>query len=100
MRFTLNPRFEHELAHSAEMRLMLKRKAEQVRDEAKRIARAEAYDTGAYHDSIRVVVGEREDGTVTARVVSDDRKANWIEVGTSKMDARAPLRRGLDTLSD
>ena len=64
---------------------------------AKRIARSEAYDTGAYHDSIGVEVGiDERTGEQAAVVRATDWKAGLIEFGTSERRAKAPLRRGAD----
>lgn len=101
MGFVANHNLESDIAHSDEMRDVLESKAQEVADEARRIARAEAYQTGAYHDSIRAVVGERDDGEVVGRVLASDYKAVWIEVGTAQgFTARSPLRRALEVLGD
>lgn len=63
--------------------------AKAAAEKARDIARAEAYDTGAYHDSIK---GHR----VGAEVVLEatDFKAKWIEKGTVRQSPKAPLKRG------
>jgi hypothetical protein len=73
-----------------------RRTGERVATEARRIARAEAYDTGDYHDSIGVESGVDEQGRQAAVVKADDWKAGLIEFGTSEQQAKAPLRRGAD----
>lgn len=55
------------------------------------------YETGEYVSSIRGYVGF-EDGQFVGRVIADDFKAWWLEVGTSDTPAFAPLQRGADSI--
>jgi hypothetical protein len=55
------------------------------------------YETGEYVGSIRGYVGF-EDGKFVGRVIADDFKAWWIEVGTSDTPTFAPLQRGADSI--
>jgi hypothetical protein len=53
------------------------------------------YETGDYVSSIRPYVGS-EGGQYIGRVIADDFKAWWLEVGTSDTPAFAALRLGAD----
>lgn len=55
------------------------------------------YETGQYVGSIRPYVG-LENGAYIGRVIADDFKAWWLEVGTSDTPAFAPLRLGADAV--
>lgn len=95
--FRLNPFFKRQFAKTAVYQAFMLRQAMQVREEAKRIARAEAYRTGAYHESIKAKVDIQRDDVV-AYTYSDDYKARWIELGTATgFVAKAPLRRALES---
>ncbi len=75
--------------------------AGEVADEAKGIARREAYDTGVYHDSIEGAAGLDETARIVGRVNAGDFKAHWIERGyTQRNGVHVPgkniLRRAAD----
>lgn len=95
-RYVPTPGLETRLARWGPMGALARRTAGRVADRAREIARAEAYDTGDYHDSINVQSGVDEQSRQAAVVVADDWKAGFIEFGTSEQPARAPLRRGAD----
>ena len=86
----VNPRLEAELTGGRFDRGPLEAALGQVADEiaarARAIARVEAYDTGAYHDSIRGESGDNEQGELVGRVVADDWKAHLIEFGYTRAD--------------
>lgn len=98
-RFLKNPFFDRELAREAEFRLHMKTVAIRGADAAKRIARAEAFDTGDYHDSIEGVV-VTEGNETSARVIAGDWKALLIELGTTRRPATATLRKAAESISD
>ena len=95
-RFVANPRAERELGAELAVRLALRAKAEQVAAEARRIAMAEAYRTGEYHDSIEADAGADATGRVIGRVNAHDPKSAVIELGSSRQRTIATLRRALD----
>lgn len=66
--------------------------------EARRIARAYAFDKGSYHDSIHLEV-ELAAGVWVARVVADDFKSGWIEFGVANRPPTATLRRAAQSLN-
>lgn len=70
-----------DVMRSPGVRRAVTRAADRIADEAQRIARAEAYDTGDYADSIHVEV-DSSGRRPRARVVASDYKALWIEFGT------------------
>jgi hypothetical protein len=82
------------------MQASLKREAERVVDMAKSMARAEAYQTGAYMRSIRAAAGVDKAGrhTTVARVNAFDFKAAWIEWGTQRMPAKHILTRAAEAV--
>jgi hypothetical protein len=94
-RVELNPDLEAMLTRTRVLEDPLKEAADDIRDEAKRIARAEAYDEGDYEDGIEseVVIS---DG-IAGRVKALDFKSGWIEFGTVKQSPKAPLRRAGET---
>jgi hypothetical protein len=96
----LNPNLEAELTgHLAEhgpMSLLLGEYADEIAQEARRIARAEYYRTGAYLRGIRAEHGLDEHGELVGRVVATDFKSHWAEFGTSRMRARHVLRRAAE----
>ncbi len=68
--------------------------AESIADEARQIARAEAYRTGAYHDSIRV-----EETPTGAAVVADDDAAPYVEFGSATVRKVRPLGRAAESVA-
>lgn len=78
------------------IRLALRAKAEQVAGEARRIAKAEAFRSGDYHDGIEGEVGADATGRVIGRVNAHDPKSAVIELGSSRQRTIATLRRALD----
>lgn len=81
MSFVPNSRGIGEVAKSREVKEALRDRADAVADEARRLADAEAYDTGEFANSIGVEEEERADRAV-AYVISDDDKAPYLEWGT------------------
>lgn len=94
-RFIPNRQGVGQVMRSAEVSRALRKRADRIADEARRIARAEAYDTGAYHDSIHVVEDTSGD-RARARVVADDPKASFIEYGTETVSKVRTLGRAAD----
>jgi len=74
----------------------LKTYAEAVEGHAKRYApRGGSPETEGYRDQIEATVGARGRGPFIGRVNAKKFTSHWIEFGTVKMRAFAPLRRGL-----
>lgn len=71
--------------------------AAQAAVEAFQAAGPHPYETGDYVSSIRGYVG-LEDGHYIGRVIADDFKAWWLEVGTSDTPTFASLQRGADAI--
>lgn len=94
-RFQPNPGAAKQIAQSPAVTQGLQRAAERIADEARRIARAEAYDTGAYHDSITAETVATAGGQqVQVRTGGRDTfYARYIEFGTSREPAKSVLRR-------
>ncbi len=63
---------------------------EDIAEEARRVARAEAYRTGAYHDSIHVEGDE---------VVADDEAAPYVEFGSATVRKVRPLGRAAESVA-
>lgn len=55
-------------------------------------------ETGKYKESINTSVGYDERAVVIGRLYSEDWKAHWIEFGTIKELAHAPLRRAMNSI--
>lgn len=55
-------------------------------------------DTGKYKESIESAVGFDERAKIIGRLYSKDWKAHWIEFGTIKEPAHAPLRRAMNSI--
>ncbi len=68
--------------------------AEDIADEARQIARAEAYHTGAYHNSIHVAKT-----STGAAVVADDDAAPWVEFGSATTRKVRPLGRAAESVA-
>lgn len=97
-RVVIDPRGLEAVLRSTQALGALEQLTGTVADNARAIARAEAFDTGDYHDSIENVVGI-EAGRATGRVIADDFKAVWIEDGTgppAPTPPRAVLRRAAE----
>ena len=95
MAFRANPALKAQLARDPAFRAGLDRMGKEMAAEAKALARSEAYETGAYHDSIEGGVGDDDEGAV-ARVVARDDAALIVEFGTSRQPAKAILRRAAE----
>jgi hypothetical protein len=83
-RFVPNRNLDKELQATPEYRKALVETMEPAAKAAKAFAPVR---TGDYRDSITV-------DPLTARLQASDWKSNWIEYGTSKWHAHAPVRRG------
>ena len=92
-RFRLNPALEAELARSPQMMAVLAAAASRGADEAKQIARREAYDTGAYHDGIRAGSG-MQDGRPQARIIGSVFYSHFVERGGLHTPPKHILSRG------
>lgn len=90
--FKFNRNVVPRLSRDEPVRLVLQERAEEVAEEARRLA---PVDTGAFRDSITPEVFKERSG-FRARVVAYDWKAHFIEYGTIRRPARAPLRRSLE----
>lgn len=114
-RFEMDPKFLEEILKGQEMKDFVMEITDEVAIEARRIARAEAYDEGDYHDGIEAIPGgsahgdqgspgmelrtgeaDVDDVPLFGRVNANDFKSNWIEFGTGDQEAKAPLRRALE----
>ncbi len=100
MRYRRNPALAQQLRRSPDTAAALLAKANDVADEAQSIARRDAYDTGAYHDSIAGAAGAASEGVI-GRVNVTDFKAHWIERGYTRQDGvhvpgKNILRRAAD----
>jgi hypothetical protein len=91
--FVPNPMFEEQLQRATflidDMGDMAEKALEGVRSTA-------PVDTGAYRDSWQSEAGIGPDGKATGRVYTEDKRANFIEFGTSEYPFGAPMRRGLE----
>lgn len=83
------------LASASEMEATLRSRAEDIAREARRIARSEAYDSGAYHDGIKATSGVERRQAI-GRVNANDWKSHFIEFGTSSQPTKAVLRRAAE----
>ena len=90
-----NPRLGYEVARSLPMAELLADRAAEVAEQARALARREAYQTGDYERSIESDSGIEPSGAV-GRVNARDFKAGWIELGTRRQPARAILRRAVE----
>lgn len=90
-----NRSFKREIGRIAELRRAAQRSAENTAEDMRRIVRAEAYESGALHDSIRAGVTE-EDGLPVGFVSVD--VPYWFapEFGTERNRAVAYMRRTRD----
>lgn len=81
----INPRLEAELMGSASNRGPLEHVlgdiAEDIAAQARHIARAEFYRTGAYVRGIRAEHGLDDRGNLVGRVAATDFKSHWAEYG-------------------
>jgi hypothetical protein len=81
----VNPRLEAELTGSLSsngpMEHVLGGVADQIANEARRIARAEFYNRGGYTRGIKAEHGLNEHGEVVGRVIATDWKSHWAEWG-------------------
>ncbi|MQB01865.1 MAG: hypothetical protein GEU78_16560 [Actinobacteria bacterium] len=91
-RFVANPNLERELLRSAQYRQTLGQLTEEGVQEAKALARREAYDTGAYHDSIRADAGV-EDGEWQGRINAFVPYAHLLEFGSARPGLPGRARR-------
>lgn len=73
----------------------MRRRAERIVVEARKIAQAEAFDTGAYYNSIKVASGV-EDGQAVGRANAYDWKSHWIEWGTVNLPSKNVMTRGAE----
>jgi hypothetical protein len=88
-RFVPNRNAVSQLERSIDYVRALHSVAEAAAEEAKRIARTEAYESGDYHDSIGPTRIRNE-----VYLRATDFKAGWIELGKANFKLVAPLRRG------
>lgn len=91
-KFRYNPAATAQLQRTVEMVEMLRVRAEDAADQSRAIA---PVDTGEYRDSISAEAGIQK-GFAMGRVNAAKFTAGWLEFGTSKMAAFAPLRRGAE----
>lgn len=91
-RFVANPYFPEELKRSTMLIDDMAEKANTMMDEI--VAGAPA-DSGEFAASFSVESGI-EDGEATARIITDDRKAYFIEYGTEEHEFNAPIRKGIE----
>jgi hypothetical protein len=95
-RIVLSPFLERDLQNHPTVRAATAQAAQKIVTNAKRIARVEAYQTGAYMRGH--VVQPQADGSAIA--AATDYKSTWLEFGTRNRDGsqrmrpRASLRRG------
>lgn len=94
-RFDYQKAVEGVLARSPEMGKVLDGRADDVVSEAKRLAPRGA--TGRYADGLEAITGMGDRGLV-GRVNARHFTSHWIEFGTIRMRAFAPLRRALETV--
>lgn len=92
MSFTANPQIAQLLMRSEQMKIMLLAQAGRGVAKARILAPEQS---GDYKRSITAVAG-LEGGSMRSRIVAKDFKAGWIEFGTVKTPAFAPLRRGAE----
>ena len=101
-RFKLDPKGLAEFSRSVQFQRWLEDIAREVEAAAKALAPvgeappdAENYEH--YHDMIHATVAYR-DGKFFVRLSAHKYTSHWIEFGTSKMPARAVLRRAVEQL--
>jgi len=102
-RFVPNPLVVPQLAAGLAMKAAVHLEAVKVADAAKQLARAEAYDTGAYERGIRPASGLDKDPTVgyplqIGRVNAWDFKSGWIEFGSIHNVAKHILQRAAEAV--
>lgn len=95
MSFVANRSGIGQVAASVEVRAGLRKQAEAIADRARQLARSEAYDTGAYYDSIAVVDADDTD-RARVLVIADIAYATVIEYGTGDTPRFRILGRAAD----
>lgn len=97
-RFVPNPRGIAKVGRDPKMYALVKGLAERGADNARSVAPVGDSDPGEhYKDMISVYTGLRK-GIAFARINAHKFTSHWIEFGTSRMQAFAPLRRGMELL--
>jgi len=96
-RFVLNELGIQEIGLSEGIGLAVEKQALEAATATKNLAPYDELNTTRphYRDLITVDVGESE-GVIIARVNADKFTSVWLEFGTVKMRAFAPLRRGAE----
>lgn len=95
VRFVADPLAERKLASWPGLIPELEWKVKSAEVAAKAIAPVE---TGRYKESIESAVGFDERAKIIGRLYSKDWKAHWVEFGTIKEPAHAPLRRAMNSI--
>lgn len=108
----INPRLEAEvtghLASHGPLEAVLGEIASQIAANARQLARAEFYATGAYARSIHAEHGLDKYGQLVGRVVATNYKSHWAEFGWRRRTGgtrarhilrRAAIRAGFDVLT-
>lgn len=95
--FVPNPRLKEELGRDRQMGEMLKDTAEKVAEVVRSTGPKSDRTGDHYVDQIEVDSGI-EGKTQIGRVIAKKFTAWWLEVGTAKMPAQAPLRKAVEAL--
>ena len=86
------------LARSSEMRNALLEVAQRGAVEAQRLAKSDAYLTGAYMAGITAAVVGLPSGKLAGQVQANDWKSKFVEFGTATTGPKSILRRAGETL--
>jgi hypothetical protein len=97
MKFVPNPAGIKAVGATPAMVAAMKQKADAVAAQAQDLARAEAFETGAYANGIEGIAGV-EDATAIGRTSAKDFKSGWIEFGTLHQAAKHILARAAEML--
>lgn len=96
-KFIPNPRAGEELGRTPEMGKMLAETAEKVAEVVRTTGPKSEASGEHYVDMIEVATGV-EGKTLIGRVNAKKFTSWWLEVGTARMPALAPLRRAVESL--
>jgi hypothetical protein len=92
--FKLDPKALRKLARGRGVKAVLTDRVSKVQKAAQDLA---PVDTGAYRDGIEGEVEKTQDGFV-GRVIATHFTSAWIEFGTARTRAHAPLRRAAESV--
>lgn len=97
-KFKINPALAELIADTQAMEDMVTDRAEEMADKVRTVTGPKGESDDPYVDNIEVESGRDDKGHRFARVNAKKFTSGWIEFGTIKMVAQAPLRRAAELL--